>query len=207
MVRAGGASLLGYSKLNTSVYVASKFTVNSSSKVMLTIRFRFYRLVRLSNERRQFTSPQIMEVLLLQDIKGIGQKDDLLIVGDGYALNFLLPQSKALIATPTVRRRYADRIRRRAVEREKLRMADQQKAVDISKMTLSFSRKASDAKKLYAAVSEKNIVEALKDQHDLDVAESAVVIRDAIKTLGDHSVEVVLPGARALLTVKVEEEK
>jgi large subunit ribosomal protein L9 len=148
-----------------------------------------------------------MEVLLLQDIKGIGQKDDLLIVADGYALNFLLPQSKALIATPTVRRRYAEKIRRRAVEREKVRMADQQKAVDISKMTLTFMRKASDAQKLYAAVTEKNIVEALHEQHSIDVAESAIVIRQAIKTLGEHSVEVVLPSSRALLVVLVQEEK
>ena len=55
-----------------------------------------------------------MEVLLLQDIPGIGKKDDLLIVKEGYALNNLLPYRKALVATPTVRKRYADQIRGRA---------------------------------------------------------------------------------------------
>ena len=59
-----------------------------------------------------------MEVLLLTDIPGIGKKDDLLLVGDGYALNCLLPRRQAMIATPTVRRRYAEIIRKRAVERQ-----------------------------------------------------------------------------------------
>ena len=59
-----------------------------------------------------------MEVLLLQDVQNVGQKNDLLMVGDGYALNFLLPQQKAIVATPTVRKRYAEEIRRRAEQKE-----------------------------------------------------------------------------------------
>ncbi|MFA6259652.1 MAG: bL9 family ribosomal protein, partial [Candidatus Peribacteraceae bacterium] len=69
-----------------------------------------------------------MEVLLLQDINGVGKKNDLLIVGDGYALNFLLPQSKAIVATPTVRRRFSEQIRRRAMEVQKERASAEQTA-------------------------------------------------------------------------------
>ena len=59
----------------------------------------------------------MMEVLLLEDITGIGKKNDLLVVREGYALNCLLPHRRAIIATPTVRRRYAEQIRKRAEEK------------------------------------------------------------------------------------------
>lgn len=147
-----------------------------------------------------------MEVLLLQDISGIGQKDDLLIVGDGYALNYLLPQSKALIATPTVRRRYADRIRRRALEREQARKTQQQTAAALLDKKLLFSRKVSEAGKLYAAVTEKNIVEALKEQHNLDVTEDAINLAAPIKSLGDFEAIVHLGGAAAPVSITVVAE-
>lgn len=148
-----------------------------------------------------------MEVLLLQDINGVGQKDDLLVVGDGYALNFLLPQSKALIATPTVRRRYADRIRRRALEREELRIAEQSTASAIAQKSITLSRKASEAKKLYAAVTAKSISEALKEQHSIEIAESAIHLAEPIKALGEFTVDVEMSGAKAALSITIIEEK
>lgn len=147
-----------------------------------------------------------MEVLLLQDINGVGQKDDLLVVGDGYALNYLLPQSKALIATPTVRRRYADRIRRRALEREQARQVQQQTAAALLDKKLTFTRKVSEAGKLYAAVTEKNIAEALLEQHSLEVSEEAIVLLSPIKSTGDFEATVHLGGAAAPVSISVEAE-
>lgn len=148
-----------------------------------------------------------MEVLLLEDIAGVGQKDDLLVVGDGYALNFLLPQSKAMIATPTVRRRYAERIRRRAEEREMERASAQTKAQQVSGQEVSFQRKVTKTGKLYAAITESHIVEAVKDQLKIDVEEAAISIPEPIKATGDFEVSLKLNEAETPLTVKVTAEE
>src|SRR2546423_12740961 len=100
-----------------------------------------------------------MEILLLQDIAGIGKKNDLLVVGDGFALNCLLPQRKALVATPTVRKRYADQIRKRAEEKETDRQSQQQAAAALSGKAVQFTRKVTKTGKLYAAISEEQIAE------------------------------------------------
>ena len=148
-----------------------------------------------------------MEVLLLQDVAGIGKKNDLLVVGDGFALNFLLPRRVALVATPLVRKRYADLIRRRAEEREREKQAQAGVAQALAGKALTMTRKTTKAGKLYAAITEKNIVEALKDQHQLDVKEDAVELSSPIKTTGTHSITVSLAGQTLPVSVVVDAEK
>jgi large subunit ribosomal protein L9 len=148
-----------------------------------------------------------MEVLLLQDIPDVGKKNDLLVVGDGYAMNFLLPQSKAMVATPTVRRRYADQIKRRALEREQERMQAQAQASAAAGKTVDFTRKTTKTGKLYAAISEKHIAEALLDQHGIELAESAISIATQIKEVGVFEVQVTQSGRKGTLLVSIKAEK
>lgn len=122
-----------------------------------------------------------MEVLLLQDVNGIGKKNDLLIVGDGFALNCLLPKRMALVATPLVRRRFAESIRKRAEEKEGEKQAQVGAAKEISGKTVTFKRKVTKTGKLYAAITEDAIVEGLKEQHKITVDPNAVEIPAQIK--------------------------
>ena len=148
-----------------------------------------------------------MEILLLEDINGIGKKNDLLVVGDGFALNFLLPQRKALVATPTVRKRYADVIRKRAEEKEgeqKLRMAA---ASALAGKSVTFSRKATKTSKLYAAITPEDISEALKAQHSLDIPADSIHTNDAIKALGTFQATVKVGGDSHTVGVVVTAEK
>jgi large subunit ribosomal protein L9 len=148
-----------------------------------------------------------MEVFLLEDIAGVGKRNDLLIVGDGYALNCLLPHRKALVATPTVRRRYAAQIRKRAEEKQKERDIKADAAGAIDGKELEFSRKITKTGKLYAAISEKHISEALKKDHSMEIKESEIVISEPIKTLGAFDVTLKLADSDKILKIKVEEEK
>jgi large subunit ribosomal protein L9 len=132
----------------------------------------------------------IMEILLLEDIYGVGKKNDLLVVGDGYALNFLLPQRKALVATPTVRKRYAEQIKKRAEEKELEKQSRASAAAAVAGKTVTFAKKATKTGKLYAAITEEQIAEALKDQLSLSVAPSAIVIAEHIKAVGTFTVQV-----------------
>lgn len=129
-----------------------------------------------------------MEIFLLQDIPGIGKKNDLLVVGDGYALNNLLPRRAALVATPLVRKRYAEFIKRRAEEREKEKAVVTGVVNALSGKSLEVVHKVTKTGKLYAAINEKQITEAIKEQLSMEVSEDAVKIDDHIKTTGNHVV-------------------
>jgi large subunit ribosomal protein L9 len=147
-----------------------------------------------------------MEIFLLQDVPGVGKKNDLLLVGDGYALNNLLPRRAALVATPLVRKRYAEFIKRRAEEREREKAVATGAAQALAGKSLTLTRKVTKTGKLYAAVTEKHIVEAIKEQLQMDVSEDAVKIDEHIKTTGDHQVMLQMGTQVVTLPVHVKAE-
>ncbi|MBI1813203.1 50S ribosomal protein L9 [Candidatus Peregrinibacteria bacterium] len=148
-----------------------------------------------------------MEILLLEDVAGIGKKNDLLVVGDGFALNCLLPQRKALVATPTVRKRYAEQIRKRAEEKEHDRQMQTQAAAMLAGKSLLFRRKATKTGKLYAGISPTNIVEELERAFGLKVSEDAVTLPEHIKQVGTFSVTIKIGDLTHSMPVKVEAEE
>ncbi len=147
-----------------------------------------------------------MEILLLEDIAGIGKKNDLLVVGDGFALNYLLPHRKALVATPTVRKRYADQIRKRAEEKETERQVKANLASALTGKSLTFTKKASKTGKLYAAITEELIIQAMKDQLSVEVPADSVELDEPIKALGNFSAKVRLGDSSQNLAVTVKAE-
>lgn len=148
-----------------------------------------------------------MEILLLQDVAGIGKKNDLLVVGDGFALNCLLPQRKALVATPTVRKRYAEQIKKRALEKEREKALHQQAASALTGKTVQFARKATKTGKLYAAVSAQDIADAIRDQLVMNVSPDQIIIDQHIKSVGNTQVQVKLGDQQHSITIAVHEEK
>ncbi len=147
-----------------------------------------------------------MEVLLLQDIKGIGKKNDLLVVGDGFALNHLLPERRALVATPTVRRRYADQIKKRAVEKETERSAQLKATEVLAGKSLMLKKKAGKTGKLYAAVTAEIIAAAFMEQHGLQVAAEDVLLEEPIKNIGATSVQVKVGNAAQAVPLNIVKE-
>lgn len=143
-----------------------------------------------------------MEVLLLSDIAGVGRRNDLIVVKSGFALNHLLPERKALVVTPNVRRRYAEQIKQRAVEREKEREIQLSLSAALAGKTVHMTAKASKTGKLYAAITEKQIVDLLKKEYSINIPEDSLTITEHIKAVGTHSVTVTI-GAQNT-TVKVE---
>lgn len=148
-----------------------------------------------------------MEILLLQDVPGIGKKNDLLVVGDGFALNCLLPDRRALVATPTVRRRYAEEIKRRAEEKQLEMALRSSVAGKVANKELTFRRKITKTGKLYAAITEKHIAEALAEQLHVQADESSIVLAEHIKSTGTFEATLKAGEFEQKFTVKVEEEK
>jgi large subunit ribosomal protein L9 len=148
-----------------------------------------------------------MDVLLLQDVSRVGKRNDLLQVGDGFALNFLLPRGFALVATPTVRKQFAEHIRLRAEERERERQLRLGVASSLAGKSIRFVKKATKTGKLYAAISTKLLVEAVKQQLALDLDESAFEIPEPIKAAGTFTISVRIADQSISLPVIIEAEK
>ncbi len=148
-----------------------------------------------------------MEVLLLQDIPGVGKKSDLIVVGDGFALNFLLPRRAALVATPLVRKRYADLIRRRAEERETEKSAKRDAAAAISGKTVTLTKKATKTGKLYAGITEAMLVTEIQKQLGVTVKEDDIDMPEHLKSIGSHQITVQMSDQKVPVTVKIDEEK
>ncbi|TSC79553.1 MAG: large subunit ribosomal protein L9 [Candidatus Peregrinibacteria bacterium Gr01-1014_25] len=148
-----------------------------------------------------------MEILLLQDVTNVGKKDDLLVVGDGFALNYLLPRRLAIVATPVVRRRFGEAIKARAEQREKERQAQLGAATALAGKAVRFVRKVTKTGKLYGAISEENIVQALKEQYAIDIAPALIIVQEPIKSTGTVTVRADIAGQKVPITVVVEAEK
>lgn len=148
-----------------------------------------------------------MELLLLEDINGIGKRNDIIVVRDGFALNHLLPARKALVATPTVRKRYAEVIKRRAEEKEHERKLHLEAAGMLADKTVHFARKVTKTDKLYAAITVEQISAALAEEHSVSVPPDKIHIGETIKTVGNFTVQVMLGGQNFPLQVSVAKEE
>lgn len=146
-----------------------------------------------------------MKVVLLQDVKDIGKKDQVVNVSDGYARNFLLPRKLAKEATTAAMNDVKAKESAKAHhKREEIKAANELKAkLDGKEVTIK--AKAGKEGKLFGAVTSKDVAAALKAQHKMDIDKKKIVMKD-IKTFSRVDVEIkIYPEIQAKITVIVEE--
>ena len=148
-----------------------------------------------------------MKVILLEDIKSLGKKGDVVDVSDGYAKNFLLTKKKGVEANS----RNLNDLKLKATNDEKVAAQNLQDAKDLAasleEKTVVVRLKAGEGGKTFGSVSSKEIAEEAKLQHGLEIDKKKIVINDPIKSLGTYEVTIKLhPKVSGKLKVKVEEE-
>lgn len=133
-----------------------------------------------------------MKVVLLQDVKGQGKKDDLINVSDGYARNFLFPKKLAVEADAKVLNdiKNKEAARQRRIELEK--QAARDTAEKLSGTLVKIKVKEGADGKFYGSVTTKDIAEALKEQCGIEVDKRKVVLGENIKGYGTYTVDVKL---------------
>ena len=138
-----------------------------------------------------------MKVILLQDVKGSGKKDQIVEVSDGYARNFLLPRKLAREAT-------AEALN--AVERS--RSADaEEKARALKGKVIQITARGGEGGKLYGTVTNEQLAQALKEQHGVEVDKRRIEPEEPIKSAGQVLCNVRLTAGvstRMLVNVTVE---
>lgn len=145
-----------------------------------------------------------MKVILKQDIKGVGKKDQVVNAADGYARNFLFPKNLAVPAdNGNMNNLKAKNESIQYRKGEDLKEA-KEIAEKMKKITLKIAVKAGDNGKLFGAVTAKEIAESLKNDYKIDVDKKKILLSESIKVAGTTRVEIKLnEGVMASVLVMV----
>ena len=132
-----------------------------------------------------------MEVILKEDILTLGYKDDVVNVKEGYARNFLIPQGKAIIASPSAKKVLAENMKQRAHKIEQVKNEAQAIADKIEGTTLSIGAKTSSTGTIFGSVTNIQIAEELAKK-GFDVDRKLIIIKDQVKEIGSYTATVKL---------------
>jgi len=134
-----------------------------------------------------------MKVVLLQDVKGQGKKDQIIDVSDGYARNFLLPKKLAAIADAQVLNdiKNKEAAKQHKIEMEKQAARDTAEKMQGLLVKIKVQQTGADGK-FKGSVTSKDIAEALNKQFGIDVDKRKIVLSEQIKAYGTYSIEVKL---------------
>ncbi len=150
-----------------------------------------------------------MQVILTEDIKKLGRKHEAVVVRPGYALNFLIPQGKAMPATPGRLEKAEKLLEEILIQKERI----QEKAAEVKDLVeklgkVSFEAKVSDNDTLYGSISEKEIIEEVEEQINVRLESKHVRMPEHIKKTGEYKCLIVLgEGVEAELMVEVKAAK
>jgi large subunit ribosomal protein L9 len=126
-----------------------------------------------------------MEVILKQDIKNLGEKDDIVNVKPGYGRNFLIPQGFAQLATPSARKVLAENIKQAQFKQEKIRKDADAIAAKLEGVKLSIGAKAGESGKIFGAINTIQVADALKKQ-GFEVDRRRITFETEPKMVGEY---------------------
>lgn len=127
-----------------------------------------------------------MEVILKQDISGLGYKNDIVKVRAGYGNNYLIPNGFALIANESNRRLINENVRQMAHKAEKLKQDAQAVAARVGDFIVEIKTKAGETGKIFGAVTALQISDVLK-ANGFDIDRKKVILKDNPKQVGNYT--------------------
>ncbi len=131
-----------------------------------------------------------MEVLLIQDVPGLGKVGDVKKVSDGYGRNYLIPRGLAKLATSGELKQVTQH--KRAAAKQALReLADAQTMAErLQGMTVTFSARAGEGTKLYGSITSGDIAERLTQELGREVDRRKIHLEESLRQLGTHQVTI-----------------
>jgi len=126
-----------------------------------------------------------MEIILLEDIINLGYKDDVVKVKNGYGRNYLIPQRKAILSTPSAKKILAENLRQRAHKLARIKAEAQELAEKLEGISLTIGAKTSSTGKIFGSVNNIQIAEAL-EKLGYTVDRKVIVIKEAVKEVGQY---------------------
>lgn len=133
-----------------------------------------------------------MKVILTQDIKGVGKKDEIINANDGYARNFLLPRKMAVEANSqnmSLLQGRKDSANFKKEQEKENALKIQEK---LSKIMLKIKVKAGENGKIFGSITSKEIAIELKNQYNIEIDKKKILLKDSIKEIGIFNIEIKL---------------
>ncbi|MDF1874579.1 50S ribosomal protein L9 [Sulfurimonas sp. SAG-AH-194-I05] len=148
-----------------------------------------------------------MKVLLIKDVKSLGKSGEVKDVKDGYGKNFLIGKGYAKHATPEIIAQHkADEIQKIADEKAEVAVLKEM-AVKLDKAEIIITKKLGQNGHLFGAITKDEVAHALQEQHAIEIDKKHIVDKVAIKTIGEHDLDLKLGhGIHATLHVDVQGE-
>lgn len=133
-----------------------------------------------------------MDIILLQDVANLGEKDDIVTVKNGYARNYLIPKGYAINATVSARKIHSETIKQRAHKEEKLKNEAMEVAEKLKDVKLTIGAKTSSKGKIFGSVNTIQIAESLKEK-GFEVERKRISIKEnLIKEIGTYTANIKL---------------
>ena len=131
-----------------------------------------------------------MELILKQDVKNLGYKDDVVNVKPGYGRNFLIPQGLAQLATDASKKVLKETVKQRAFKEQKIKVAAESAAAKLKEMLVKVGAKAGESGIIFGSVTSVQLADAIK-KLGVDVDRKNITLNsEAVKTVGTYSAEV-----------------
>ena len=131
-----------------------------------------------------------MEIILKQDVENLGHKDDVVVVRDGYANNFLIPTGQAIVATPSAKKMHAENLKQRAHKEAKIKNDAIELGKKIEALTLTIGAKVSNTGKIFGSANNIQIAEALEAE-GFSIDRKMIAVSD-VKEVGTYTADVKL---------------
>lgn len=148
-----------------------------------------------------------MKVILLQDVKSVGRKNELVDVAEGYARNFLIPRGLAVEANAANLKQYEQRKKREAAKQAREEAEAREAAAQLEKQPIVIKVKAGEGGRLFGSVTSSDIAEQIEKQVGIKVDRRRIDLNEPLKTVGTHKVTIRLyPGVQAELQVNLTEQ-
>ena len=130
-----------------------------------------------------------MKVILKQDIKGVGKKNEVINASDGYARNFLFPKNLAVEATAENMQKLNSQNKAKQYRKDVEKEQAQEIAKKLEKITLEIKVQSGENGKIFGSVSSKEISENLEKQYKIIIDKKKIEIKEPIKVLGTRTIE------------------
>ncbi|MBP5637353.1 MAG: 50S ribosomal protein L9 [Bacteroidales bacterium] len=133
-----------------------------------------------------------MEILLKKEVANLGYADEIVKVKAGYAMNYLIPQGYAVVATESVKKQHAETLRQRAHKEAKLVADAEALAATLSAQTVEVKVKVSESGKLYGSVTTMELAEALAAKGVNVDKKDITILAAEVKEIGEYEASVKL---------------
>jgi len=134
-----------------------------------------------------------MEIILKQDVPNLGYINEIVVVRDGYARNYLIPQGIAIMATPSSKKVLAETLKQKSFKAEKEKMTAQELAKALENLNVRIGAKAAPTGKIYGSVNSIQIAEAIHEQFNFDIDRKKIhVDGESIKETGTYKARIIL---------------